>query len=93
MRIIPNPEHTHSGYLTAFLVTPYGQYQLISKVYGGVVDELTENDTAAILVPDAPSDVQERIGALVVQAFEKKEEANQIEEHAIRALEKAITKK
>jgi len=57
------------------------------------VDELTENDTAAILVPDAPSDVQERIGALVVQAFEKKEEANQIEEHAIRALEKTITKK
>jgi hypothetical protein len=53
-------------------MTPYGQHQLTSKIYGGVVDELTEEDTAAIWLPDAPLEVQERIGTLVVQAFEKR---------------------
>jgi type I restriction enzyme S subunit len=92
LRIIANSELVHPGYLAAFLMTPYGQCQLLSKIYGGVVDELTEDDTAAIWLPDAPLDVQQRISTLVVQAFEKKEEANQIEEQAIRNLEKTITK-
>jgi len=91
-RIIPNPQRGHAGYVAAFLMTPYGQHQLTSKIYGGVVDELTEDDTATVWLPDAPLDVQRRIGTLAVQAFEKKEEANQIEEQAISTLEKAITK-
>lgn len=93
LRIIPSPQRAHPGYLAAFLMTSYGQYQLTSKIYGGVVDELTEDDTAAVWLPDAPMDVQERIGTLVVQAFEKKEEANQIENQTVRTLERTITKK
>jgi len=89
-RIIPTPGRCHPGYLAAFLMTAYGQHQLTSKIYGGVVDELTEEDTAAILVPDAPMPVQERIGALVMDAFEKKEEANKLEEAAVRQLEGLI---
>ncbi|MFO7772715.1 MAG: hypothetical protein R6V59_02035 [Dehalococcoidia bacterium] len=91
-RIVSDQQRAQPGYLVAFLMTPYGQHQLTSKVYGGVVDELTEDDTAAIFIPDAPPEVQQRIGTLVVQAFEKKEEANQIEEQAIRTLEEAIAK-
>jgi type I restriction enzyme S subunit len=91
-RIIPNPQRIHPGYLATFLMTPYGQHQLTSKIYGAVVDELTEDDTSAIWLPDAPLDVQQCINALVVQAFEKKEEANQIEGQAISTLEKTITK-
>jgi hypothetical protein len=72
-------QRIHAGYLAAFLMTPYGEHQLTSKIYGGVVDELTEEDTAAVFIPDPPHNVQERIGILVVQAFEKKEEANRIE--------------
>lgn len=90
-RIIPNPQHAHPGYLAAFLMTPYGQHQLTSKIYGGVVDELTEGDTAAVWLPSVPIDVQERIDTLVVEAFEKKEEANLIEEQAVRKLENVIT--
>jgi len=91
-RIIPNPQRGHAGYVAAFLMTPYGQHQLTSKIYGGVVDELTEDDTAAVWLPDAPWDMQRRIGTLVVQAFEKKEEANLVEEKAISTLEEAIAK-
>lgn len=92
LRIIADSEHVNPGYLAAFLMTPYGQHQLTSKIYGGVVDELTEHDTAAVCLPDAPWDVQRRIGNLVLQVFEKKEAANQIEEQAINTLEKTITK-
>jgi type I restriction enzyme S subunit len=92
LRIVPNPKRVHAGYLAAFLITPYGQHQLTSKIYGGVVDELTEEDTAAIWLPDAPLEVQERIGTLVVQAFEKKEEANAIEDRAIARLENILAR-
>jgi type I restriction enzyme S subunit len=91
-RIIPNTQRCHAGYIAAFLMTPYGQHQLTSKIYGGVVDELTEEDTAAIWLPDAPLEVQERIGTLVVQAFEKKEEANAIEDRAIARLENILAR-
>ncbi|MDP3182657.1 MAG: restriction endonuclease subunit S [Desulfobaccales bacterium] len=91
LRIIANLLNTHPGYLAAFLSTPYGQHQLTSKIYGGVVDELTENDAAEVWVPNAPLEVQQRIGTLVEQAFEKKEEANQIEKEVIDGLEKLIT--
>jgi type I restriction enzyme S subunit len=89
-RIIPRAGRADAGYLAAFLMTPYGQHQLTSKIYGGVVDELTEEDTASVFVPDAPMPVQERIGALVTEAFEKKEEANKVEEAAVRQLETLV---
>jgi type I restriction enzyme S subunit len=91
-RIIPNTQRCHAGYIAAFLMTPYGQHQLTSKIYGGVVDELTEEDTAAIWLPDAPLEVQRRIGTLVVQAFERKEEANAIEDRAIARLENILAR-
>jgi type I restriction enzyme, S subunit len=91
-RIIPNTQRCHPGYIAAFLMTPYGQHQLTSKIYGGVVDELTAEDTAAIWLPDAPLEVQQRIGTLVVQAFEKKEEANAIEDRAIARLENILAR-
>ncbi|HTW93041.1 MAG TPA: hypothetical protein VMH22_15225 [bacterium] len=89
-RIVPREGRSHAGYLAAFLMTTYGQLQLTSKIYGGVVDELTADDTAAIWLPDAPPDVQERIGKPVVEAFEKKEQANAFEDQAIHELEAAI---
>jgi len=89
-RIIPKPNRGHPGYIAMFLMTPYGQHQLKSKIYGAVVDELTEDDTYSIWIPDAPYEVQEAIGKLAMRAFEMKEEANQIEHKAIRYLEETI---
>lgn len=85
-----DPQYAHPGYIAAFLMTPYGQHQLTSKIYGGIVDELTEADTASVWIPDAPPNVQVDIGELVVQAFKMKEEANQIESKAIKLLEDTV---
>lgn len=87
LRIVAKKEVSHPGYIMAFLATPYGQHQLKAKIYGAVVDELTEEDTKAVWIPNAPYDVQKAIGEKVVEAYEKRELANQIEAKAIRQLE------
>jgi type I restriction enzyme S subunit len=90
LRIIPDEIKGHPGYIAAFLMTPYGQHQLTAKVYGGVVDELTEADTASVWIPNAPKKVQANIGDRVVEAFEKKDEASTIEAAAIEQLERLL---
>lgn len=92
IRIVAQENTSHPGYIAAFLSTPYGQHQLTSKIYGAVVDELTEADTEAVWIPNAPYEIQKQIGDKVVEAYEKKEQANQIETEAIQQLEKILEK-
>lgn len=92
LRIVPDSSKGHPGYIAAFLMTPYGQHQLTAKIYGGVVDELTEDDTRAVWIPNAPMEIQREIGERVVQAFERKDEASAIEEAAIRKVESLLQK-
>jgi type I restriction enzyme S subunit len=90
LRVVPDEEKAHSGFIAAFLMTPYGQFQLKSKIYGGVVDEITEEDTGNIWIPNAPEKIQVQIGELVKSAFEKKAEASKIEEAAIAKVESLL---
>lgn len=92
LRIVPDHSKGHPGYIAAFLMTPYGQHQLTAKIYGGVVDELTEEDTRAVWIPNAPLEIQREIGERIVQAFEKKDEASAIEEAAIHKVESLLQK-
>jgi type I restriction enzyme S subunit len=90
LRIIPDYAKGHPGYIAAFLMTPYGQHQLKAKIYGGVIDEITEEDTGDIWIPNAPEKIQTQIGELVKSAFEKKAEASKIEEAAIAKVESLL---
>lgn len=90
LRIVPDGSKGHSGYLAAFLMTPYGQHQLTAKIYGAVVDELTAEDTRVVWIPDAPQEIQISIGERVVSAFEKKDAANTIEAAAIHRVEMVL---
>ncbi|WP_330204895.1 restriction endonuclease subunit S [Cyanobacterium sp. DS4] len=90
LRVVANSDKTYCGYLTAFMMTPYGQNQLTAKIYGAVVDELTEDDTKNIFIPEPPLDIQKEIGDKVVKAFEYKEQANLLEEQTINKLEKIL---
>lgn len=89
-RVTYSVSDNRNGYLAAFLMTPYGYYQLTREIYGGVVDHIESAQIANILVPDAPIPVQQEIGSLVVKAFEKKDEASGIEESAIKQLEQRL---
>jgi type I restriction enzyme, S subunit len=79
-----------NGYITAFLMSPYGQSQVTREVYGGVVDHINESHLAAVLIPEAPEAVQMKIGSQVVRAFTLKDEATALEEDAIQQLEKQL---
>ena len=87
VRLVAREPEYNPGYIALFLMTPYGQHQVRSKIYGAVVDELTHEDLSDILIPDAPKALQDAIGNQVVQAFELKDEAARIEYVAIRTLE------
>jgi type I restriction enzyme S subunit len=89
LRIIPH-EPSDDGYLAAFLMNPYGYYQLIAKTYGGVIGEIAEEHVRQIFVPDAARDIKRKIGQPVTEAFELKEQANLIESAAISKLESEL---
>ena len=78
---------SHPGFLAAFLGSPFGQHQLQARIYGGVVDELTAEDTAEVLVSEVPFPAPEEIGQLVTRAFETGDLANDLEDQAIREFE------
>ena len=67
-----------------------GQHQLKAKIYGGVVDELTAEDTGEVLIPDVPSEQQETLGEQLVRAYEMRDEANRLEDQAIELLESLL---
>lgn len=90
LRVIPKMDVSHPGFLAAFLMTPFGQHQIKARIYGGVVDELTDFDTARCLVPDVPFHLQLPIGAKVEKAFELRDCANDLEDEAIDRIEKLI---
>jgi len=82
----------NSGFLTIYLQSTYGQEQLNALSYGGVVDEIGEagelfND---VLIPVPSKSVTEKIGKLVLEAHEKKDEANFLENQATKMLESKL---
>ena len=93
LRLTARPGISHPGYLAAFLMTPFGQHQLLAKVYGGVVDELTDGDTAIVLAPKVPFAKQCEIGERVEEAFELRDKANAEEDTAILEFERLLISK
>jgi type I restriction enzyme S subunit len=92
-RIIPHKldsngnETINEGYLTCFLSNVYGYQQIVAKTYGGVVDELSEDDIRDIMIAKPSPEIQACIGDLVVEAYELQELARAIEDETIRTLE------
>jgi type I restriction enzyme S subunit len=81
-----------SGYLYAFLSSDYGYYQTLRYKHGAVIDHLTPEQVAEILIP-IPSKVQQnQIGDLVRQAYDLRAEAIRLEDEAQALLTQALTK-
>ena len=93
IRLVARRDAYSPGFIATFLMTPFGQHQLLSKIYGAVVDELTAEDVELVLIPDAPKTIQDNIGDMAIDAFEKKEQANVAEDRAIRKLEDRLSQR
>jgi type I restriction enzyme S subunit len=95
LRIVPDTEKIHPGYLTTFLLSTYGQVQFQRLSYGGVVDEIGEaGDLFEDIIVYQPSDetIEKEIGDLAKEAYQERDEANIIEDEAITKLENALEK-
>ena len=91
-RLVAKEPEYNPGYIAMFLMTPYGQHQVLAKVYGAVIDELTADDLSQVLIPNAPKAVRDSIGNKVLEAFEYKAQANLLEDAAILQLESRLAK-
>lgn len=93
LRIIPKESEIDPGFLTAFLLNIYGQVQFQRLTYGGVVDEIGEAgklfNNILILKPKQKS-IEQKIGDLVYEAYDKRDRAIKIEEEYIKILEKTL---
>ena len=91
-RILLNQE-VNPAYIAAFLDSPYGEYQIKGKIYGAVVDEIGEHDTSLIeeinIVLPA-RDIQDKIGNLFFEAYDKRDKANRLEDKAVNLLENEL---
>jgi type I restriction enzyme S subunit len=91
LRIKPGRE-LDSGFLAAFLMSDWGRLQVLSKTYGGVVDEIDEAGMNEVRIPQVEDSVQKVIGQKAREAFELRERANIIESGTIRTLEDLLEK-
>jgi type I restriction enzyme S subunit len=95
LRIIPDENKIHPGYLTAYLLTSYGQILFQKLIYGGVVDEIGEAGELFNEIPVLkPKDekIEKHIGNLVFEAYSKRDEANKIEDECTKIIEQEIEK-
>ena len=87
LRIVPDEKKCPTGYLCAFLSSPFGQAQLTANIYGAVVDELTEEQAGGILVP-VPKTASDR--ALVQSINESMKEATRLKSQAVAATQTGV---
>ena len=91
MRIIPNDTEIDGGYLNAWLSSDYGRVLIERCRYGSVVDRVSPNQTAGILIPIPPTRTQQReIGDKVRLAYEKRADALCLEAEAQEILMREI---
>lgn len=76
IRVIPDKDKIHPGYLYAFLSSDIGEVLINKGIYASVVEHITPEHILDIPVPVPPSSVQEEIGENALEAIAKKNEAN-----------------
>jgi len=90
IRIVTSDEFD-SGYLYAFLSSPYGYYQVLRYKHGAVVDHITPEQISTIKIPLPDYAKIKEIGDLVRRAFDFRADAIRLEDEAKEKLTKALT--
>ncbi len=91
IRIVPNSS-IDAGYLSAFLSSDYGYHQIMRYKHGAVIDHITPDQVALVVVPIPSNEKnQEIIGDKVRLAYEKRAEAIRLEDEAQDILKQTLT--
>lgn len=92
IRVIPNPNKLHPGYLYGYLRSEIGQKLLRDGVFGSVIDEINCNYIASIpvLYPKDPKKV-EVMGKKILEANELRAKASRLITETTNDIEKVIS--
>jgi len=82
LRIIPKKEEVDPGYLYAFLASDYGYQQIVRFRFGSVIDEISDNQLAQVIVPLPSAERQKEIGDMIRLSYEKRADALRLENEA-----------
>ena len=90
IRVVPGSD-INPGYLYAAIASEYGYYQATRYIHGSVVDELTTDQTDAILIPLPDRTDEMQIGDLVLDAVDMRVRANALLRRARALFDAALT--
>jgi len=90
IRVIPANKDI-AGYLNIFLASDYGKALITRFTYGSVVDEIDDSHVRQIAFPLLKNhEVQKKINDLALAANEKRYEAYQLEQKALRIMDNEV---
>ena len=90
IRVVP-ANNEIAGYLYAWLSSDYAYPLIIRYTYGAVVDEINDDQISEIMVPLLRDEsVQREINDTVLEANRKRTEAYNLEQEALRVLDKKV---
>lgn len=90
IRIVP-ANNDIAGYLNIFLASDYGKALITRFTYGSVVDEIDDSHVRQIAFPLLKNhEVQKKINDLALAANEKRYEAYQLEQKALRIMDNEV---
>ena len=90
IRVVPATKDI-AGYLNIFLDSDYGYHLITRFTYGSVVDEIDDNHVRAIPVPILKNhDAQKQINDLALEANQKRYEAYQVEQEALKIMDAEV---
>jgi hypothetical protein len=69
LKVVADREKIQPGYLYAFLSSKYGIPLVVSGTYGAIIQHIEPEHIARLPVPRLPSDIEEKIGDLVEDAY------------------------
>ena len=91
IRVVPNPELLHPGYLEAYLRTKFAKASIQRGIFGSVIDEITPKFLSEICIPVPVSEeMKERIVDASIKARAAREYAIELTTQTVEILEKEI---
>lgn len=88
IRIIPQADEIHTGYLLLVLSNPrYGRPMVIRNAYGTSIPHLDPVDVRDVPIPRFDADIECRLGEMMVRVAELKAEADRFENEATQLAE------
>lgn len=75
-----------AGYVYACLNLPEIKNQILSMMYGAVIQEIEPEHLKNIIIPDAPDLIKKKIHDLVIESYDLRDQSNELMDEAERIL-------